>query len=153
MACAWYFIATFDGNNDDSWPVNFGVIDEDPFFIYIVSLYWAEQVITTVGYGDLNPGLQIEYFTAVLWMMFGASFYSFLASNISSLVASLDVRAQLLQYKLGTLQRYAIRIQLPTDTSLKIQKWVENEFKILHTVEQQNELVNQLPATLRLQVV
>lgn len=96
MACAWYFIATFDGNNDDSWPVNFGIIDEDPFFIYIVSLYWAEQVITTVGYGDLNPGLQIEYFTAVLWMMFGASFYSFLASNISSLVASLDVRAQLL---------------------------------------------------------
>jgi len=38
-----------------------------------------------------------EFVFAIFWMLVGATFYSFLVSNISSLVASMDEKAAVIQ--------------------------------------------------------
>jgi hypothetical protein len=61
------------------------------------ALYWTFQTITTVGYGDFKLSLLSEFVFAIFWMLVGATFYSFLVSNISSLVASMDEKAAVIQ--------------------------------------------------------
>jgi hypothetical protein len=73
-----------------TWIQVYGIENDEPFVKYMASLYWAEQTITTVGYGDFRCNVYSEYIISILWMLVGATFYSFLVSNISSLVASMD---------------------------------------------------------------
>lgn len=68
-----------------------------------MSVYWAEQTITTVGYGDITIGLLSEYIMGSFWIFFGASFYSFLVGNISNIIVHFDSKVSQLQNRLGTL--------------------------------------------------
>ncbi len=85
-----------------------------------MSVYWAEQTITTVGYGDLTIGLLSEFILGSFWIFFGASFYSFLVGNISNIIAHFDQKVAQLSMRLGTLQRFALRAKLPSEVSIRV---------------------------------
>lgn len=119
----------------------------------MVSFYWAFQTITTVGFGDISIGMTSEYVLSLLWMVFGVSFYSFTVGNITSIIASIDTKAGILTSKLSTLQAYSLRIDLPQDTSLRIQRFLENDNKDLISQVDQDSLFKELPPSLRSEVV
>ena len=73
-----------------------------------------------MGYGDLAIGLLSEYVIASFWIFFGASFYSFLVGNISNIIAHFDSQVATLQSKLATLQRFALRVKLPSEVSIRV---------------------------------
>lgn len=78
-------------------------MDEDSSLQYLASLYWALQTLTTVGFGDISAGTTIEKIMAIIWMIFGIGFYSFTIGNLSQIIASIDIRSELLSQKLNTL--------------------------------------------------
>lgn len=59
-------------------------------------------------------------------MIVGVNFYSFTIGNVSSIIASMDNKAALLNSKLNTLNEYALKYNLPVSTQTKIKNFFEN---------------------------
>ena len=49
-----------------------------------MALHWSVQTVTTVGFGDVSTEAPLEMSLAVLWMLIGVGFYSFLMGHFSS---------------------------------------------------------------------
>jgi len=128
MSCIWFYVADFN-NSKDNWASKLGLMDESTDMQYIVSFYWSMQTITTVGFGDISIGLLEEYVLALIWMVFGVSIYTICIGNVSTIIATIDIKAAFLAQKLRTLQQYALRINLSTETAIRIQKFLENDSK------------------------
>ena len=90
MACLWFFVATFEPNLYDTWVGSRDAVDADPEYQYFLSIYWAFQTVTTVGYGDFGISTGPEYFLALIWMMIGTNIYAFTIGNVSTMIATLD---------------------------------------------------------------
>jgi len=97
MACLWFFQAKLSNFPSDCWVHAEDLIDADPGRQYLVAFYWAFQTLTTVGYGDVTVGTDLEKILAVCWMIFGVGFYSYTIGNMTSMIASFDEDNQELQ--------------------------------------------------------
>ena len=76
--------------SNDSWIVRKGIEHSAPLTQYLYSLYWSVITMTTVGYGDITPGTNIEYIFAIITALIGASLYAFVIGNIASILSNLD---------------------------------------------------------------
>lgn len=85
--------------NPDTWVTKFGFIDSDSWTHYIVSFFWALQTLTTVGFGDIEPGSPIERVVAILWMVVGVIVYSFTIGSLSSILGNMDKRETALKVR------------------------------------------------------
>ena len=94
----------------------------------IISLYFALTTLSTVGYGDITPISRIERVTAVIVMMCGVAFFSYIMgnfieiiSNIHSKMGGVD-RSQELEYWITSLSRFTNYQPLPKSLHLRIEK-------------------------------
>lgn len=87
VACFWYLIAKIDDFDEETWVVRMHMQDDDNFTLYITSVYWTVQTITTVGFGDIPAVTVMEKIIAIGWMIVGVGFYSFTNGNLSSIMA------------------------------------------------------------------
>jgi len=89
---------------------------------YLVSVYWAFQSVTTVGYGDhtWGNGLVLEYIIATLWMFIGSFIYTLAVGNVSSMMTQSDSKAAVLSKHMKVLTQLAQRIDLSNDTLSRI---------------------------------
>lgn len=97
MSCFWYLSAKFNDFDYNCWVVQRGIQDESNGYLYLTSVYWALQTITTVGYGDITVLTVSELVLSILWMVFGVGFFSFTIGNLSSLLASMDTKSAILK--------------------------------------------------------
>lgn len=153
MACFWFLTATLEDNLYDTWVGARGIINESQGYQYFNSMYWAFQTVTTVGYGDFSISTQSEYVLALLWMFIGVNFYSFSIGNVSSIIASMDSKATLLNSKLNTLTEYALKYNLPINTQTKIKNFFENQARTIGNDGDWETLFSELPPSLRTDVV
>lgn len=75
--------------------------------MYITAIYWAITILTTVGFGDVVPGTNMERFVTIACMCFGVAFYSYAVGSISSVLSTIDSRRALLETKLQAIQTFA----------------------------------------------
>jgi multisubunit Na+/H+ antiporter MnhB subunit len=92
MACMYFLVGKFEDEDEFNWAIYAGIGDSPDEYQYIVSVYWALQTLTTVGYGDLPARSVYEKIAAVIWMIIGVGFYSFTIGNLSSIFNSIDVK-------------------------------------------------------------
>lgn len=107
VGCMWFFEAKIRGFEPDTWVYELQLIDEDDFVLYIYSIYWAIQTLSTVGYGDVHAFnmsklliiiifilnfIIVERFLCILWMSCGAGFYSYSVGSLSAVITNLDTR-------------------------------------------------------------
>ena len=78
-----------------------------------MSIYWALQTLTTVGYGDITPRSVYEKIAGLIWMIIGVGFYSFTIGNLASIFNSIDIKAAHLQQKLAVLAEFSRRNKIP----------------------------------------
>ena len=105
MACLWFLIATYNENLYLTWvglrmAVDQSFIDDSQLYQYLISFYWAYQTITTVGFGDIAICTITEYGTAIMWMIIGVNFYSYLVGNITNMIANADQKEAILTGKI-----------------------------------------------------
>ena len=96
IGCFWFLQAKLSDFNPDTWVIRFGFMDSDSSVQYLASVYWALQTLTTVGFGDINAYTVTEKITAIVWMISGIGFYSFTIGNLSQIIASIDIRQEIL---------------------------------------------------------
>jgi len=98
--CFWYFSASLENFHPDTWVVRYGIADSPVSTAYIASIYWSLTVLTTMGFGDITPGTDLERILTMLWMIVGVGFYSFTIGSLSSILSSVDTKESLLANKM-----------------------------------------------------
>ena len=102
FACLWFFVAAYD-QKEGCWADSLDLWGEPMMYKYMVSIYWAFQAVTTVGFGDIGIMYIEEFILSIMWMLFGVSVYTLTIGNVSSIIASIDTKAFFLSQKLQTL--------------------------------------------------
>ena len=74
-------------------------------------------------------------------MLFGVSVYTFTIGIVSIIISSIDEKATNLSLKLQTLQAYSLKIGLPPEVALRIQRFLENDSKDLNSLDEQELLI------------
>lgn len=152
LACFWYLLAFFNDYSEDCWLVYYKYQDKDNGFIYLTSIYWVFVTITTVGFGDITPKNSIEQVYAMLVMGIGVAFYSLTIGNLTTLIANMDQKTQLLSSKLSTLSDLSREYNIPGKTYEKIrQTLIKNSNENLSLYNETN-IISELPSTLRSEV-
>lgn len=60
MGCFWFFTAKLENFTPETWVVKYGYYDESEGTQYLAAIYWAFTTVTTVGYGDIAAGSELE---------------------------------------------------------------------------------------------
>jgi hypothetical protein len=152
VACAWFLVPYVEGFPTDSWVAKQALESADGTTQYIRSLYWAVVTMTTVGYGDITPGRNVEYVFTIGVMMLGASMYAFIIGNLASLFSSIDATRTRFFARVDAADEY-LRAR---DVSPQLNDRVRRYYEYLwdrHRGVQKDMLFADLPAPVRLQVL
>ncbi|CEP00726.1 Cyclic nucleotide-binding domain-containing protein [Plasmodiophora brassicae] len=95
-ACLWYRVGaqSLQDYPNLSWLHN--ALDADTranasdAYLYAISLYWAFQTLTTVGYGDVQGHSWYEMLVAMAVMTLGATTFSYITATVTSVIHSSD---------------------------------------------------------------
>ncbi|MDM8538809.1 ion transporter, partial [Desulfobacterales bacterium HSG17] len=152
LACIWFLTASTAGFPENCWAVREAIHLSTAPTQYLRSLYWTITTMTTVGYGDITPVLDIEYLLAILVMMMGASMYAFIIGNIASLFSNLDSTKSNFFNKIESVTQYLKSRQVPHDLILQLRRYYEYQWDI-HKGGKENELLDDLPVQFRLKIL
>ena len=82
--------------DDNQWPQNRTFIEsndlygEDNLEKVIISCYWALTTLSTVGYGDYYPISNTERIFAIVVMLGGVAFFSYIMGNFIEILTNYD---------------------------------------------------------------
>lgn len=146
--CMWYFIS--NSQEGQTWLDTIPDPD-DITSIYLTSVYWAFQTLTTVGYGDVQPYTDDEKLFATMTMFIGACIFAYIVGNISNLISKEDQTSVLVRNKMGSIQAYMRYRKLPTDLKNRIRAHYEYCWRRT-TIYDERGILEELPPFLRTEV-
>ena len=86
FACIFFFSARLNDFGTDTWVYQTGNLDGEPFDNWALSVYWASQTITTVGYGDFGAYNSYEIMITLMWMFIGVAFYTVVVGSFTVMI-------------------------------------------------------------------
>jgi hypothetical protein len=92
----------------NTWVYTRGILDSGVKESYAVTLYWAFQTLTTVGYGDFGCHNQYEIAITCVWMFIGVAFYSVVVGSLTSMLVDEEVTEESLNAKLKALEEFSV---------------------------------------------
>lgn len=147
-ACLWLLLGF---TNTDSWLaplLHSGLADSS---LYIRSFYWTITTMTTVGYGDITPGLDAEYLFAAAVMLVGASFYAYVIGNLASVLAQFNAQKAAYQERVRVVSTYLRNQQVPGELIDRVQGYYDSRWQRYRHFDEQN-LLSDLPGALSVEV-
>ena len=120
IGCLWFFSAKIEGLDPDTWVSRSGYLDEDEGFLYLTSLYWTYTTISTVGYGDISPKTGTEKVMAIILMLFGVCFFSFVIGTLSSILSRMDTKETMMLNKMAIIDEFSRDANLSSDLKSKL---------------------------------
>merc|ERR1712137_1365843 len=83
------------------------------FCYYTLSLYWASQTLTTVGYGDMTPQNHLEYLINLVCMMLASAVWTWLLADIVALLEIVSHEDKKHRLETDSLNDFVVRRRLP----------------------------------------
>lgn len=95
---------------------------------FVTSVYFSLTVLSTVGYGDYYPISNIEMLTALVVMLGGVAFFSYIMGNLLEIFKNYESKMGIVDRKgdldhwIISLQRFTNRQPLPKSLQTRIEK-------------------------------
>lgn len=121
-------VATLE-DQDCSWISYFGYVhgfhSNQTFSLdrqYIASFYFSMTTLATVGYGDISGKTYAEQIFAMMLMIFGVVWYSFVLSSTASIINSFQGSEEKLHQRLRETNLFIREAKLPNELAQKMRK-------------------------------
>jgi hypothetical protein len=92
---------------------------------YLTSLYWVVTTITTVGYGDIYAGTNVEKVYATMSMLIGVTVFGYVIGSMSRIVSTIAQPGQRRREKLDAVKHYVREQKLPRDVQKDVNIYFE----------------------------
>eukprot|EP01029_Cantina_marsupialis_P008279 TRINITY_DN1966_c1_g2_i3.p1 TRINITY_DN1966_c1_g2~~TRINITY_DN1966_c1_g2_i3.p1 ORF type:complete len:1326 (+),score=370.72 TRINITY_DN1966_c1_g2_i3:205-4182(+) len=159
--CLWHAVGHYTSDSEDgTWMKDYCIrfqCNIDDLSLkdrYIISVYWAFSVMTTVGFGEITPNVnnKWEIFTALVSLMVGTTVFAHVISGIMNLVTNFDQSQRLYKQKMAVVDDFMRTRQIEgvLHNSVRNQQAHVLFFK---SVFDEEKLFDEMPTFLRRQVV
>mmetsp|Transcript_91429 Transcript_91429/g.261144 ORF Transcript_91429/g.261144 Transcript_91429/m.261144 type:complete len:1348 (-) Transcript_91429:433-4476(-) len=125
---------------------------------YIAALYWSFSTLTTVGYGDISAKTMGEQVFSMVMMLLGVSWYAYVVSSMSSIIASFDLANRKVQQKLLAVNSFIRDNQLEGQLATRVRYYfqhaysTQNRWMMLNSYDS-SEIFRELSSDLRSEVI
>lgn len=119
---------------------------------YVISLYWAFTIMTTVGFGDIKPLTTHEVITVIFCMLVGASTFSYVVGNMASLLSALDSNAGAFNERMEQVSVFLHDNAIPRTLRARIRKYYDYAFAHPQ-VDLEHQSLQELSPSLRLELL
>jgi len=93
----------------------------------MVSCYFALTTLSTVGYGDYYPVCNLERIIAVLIMLGGVAFFSYIMGNFIEIISNYEKKMGAVD-KSGDLHNWLVLLTRFTNLPKSLEQQIENNF-------------------------
>ena len=111
IGCLWAIGAQFDESGKITWLDN---MEEDDS-AYLTAFYFTVTTITTVGYGDISGGTEVEKVFCIFIQVIGVIGFSVASGALASIMTSYDTKNAVLTNKLQKLKKLYKDYSLPLE--------------------------------------
>lgn len=149
VACMWNLSGKLYDNAPNTWLQKLNYMDYSTFHVYIYSVYWACQTLTTVGYGEFGAYNTYEILLTIAWMVFGAMFYSILVGTLTSVIIEEVLTAGNLTKKIKAVESFSEAAGLDPTISTQMKQFLSNNFNEIFSKVDEEAMIKELPSKLR----
>jgi len=149
FSCFFYLSAKMNDFDTDTWVYQKGITDSDVIDSYSITLYWAFQTLTTVGYGDFGAYNNYEIAITCVWMFIGVAFYSVVVGSLTSMLVDDEVQQESLNTKLKALEEFSVNAGLEPTLRNDIKSFLQNNYYDLFLKVEIESLTNELPPNIK----
>ena len=118
--------------------------------LYLTSIYFTVETITTVGYGDVDIRTVQEKLFCMASMIIGVFTFSFTSGQLSSILASADSQRAIYEKKLFMINKIQKEYYIPLDLYYRIHKAIN--YSVKEDINDLNVFVEELPSKLKVEV-
>jgi hypothetical protein len=87
---------------------------------YVLSLYWASTVVTTVGIGDLMPQSKAEIAYIITAMLVSSCMYAFVFGHLADVIKLYNLKSMYSEAVLLQLRKYVAVHEVPDHVQAKL---------------------------------
>ena len=145
VSCIFIFI----GKNDyPNWIIHFNHNYKDFYELYLISIYYTIETLTTVGYGDITCISSSEKIYGLFMEVIGICAYSWALTEISNYIKVLNEKSEDLNNKIQILDDIKLNYPyFPDNLYDRILRYLK--YKHLYEKKDINCIINDLPNQLR----
>ena len=138
FSCLWSFIAVIEADNPASWVNVYQKENLSDLDLYVTSLHWTIQTLTSCGFGDIVPCTSLERIVGILWMSFAVLFISYTVGCLGTVLDPKNSKENVLIRNQGLIDEFAKDAQLSSDLRVQlrqaVRQKVENSDSLQHEV-------------------
>lgn len=119
-----------------------------PRSVYSMSLYWAIMTLTSIGYGDITPQSELEYWVSCLCMGLMASTWAYVIGEVCGVVSTMMPHDVAFQRTMDDLNWIMQDRNMPSDMRQKLRRYF-HESRSLYRLQEQRSIIAQMSPMLQ----
>ena len=149
LSCIFIFVATI---SEENWIIYHKLKDSDFIDVYISALYFVNNTIFTIGYGDIITINIYERIFNIILMIIGVILYSFILAKLSEQLKTKDLKEKKYEENKEIYNQIFKKCLINKNLDKKILEHLLFEKKS-KCKDKKNNLLNVLPINLRYNIV
>lgn len=151
FACAYHLVAYIQGIGTDTWIDQQDTEVDTNWQVYILSISWAAQTISSIGYGDALATTTTERICVICLMFVGSTIFAFALGEISYAVQQCGMKEDRYHSTIDGVNLFTEEIDLPTDLRSRCRLFIKHKHKTntLHSIQ---DALSELSQALREEV-